>query len=691
MVVLTSVCALAAAINHINQGLKMSVKRLIYPPLSIILCVLLASPLFAQQATPDKEAIKSATEPAANVVLVGAEQETLKGLEQFLDGVVLGMFQAYQIPGISVSIVHGDKVALSKGYGYADVARTRSIDPAKTLFRAGSVSKPFTWTAVMQLVEQGLIDLDTDVNVYLEAFKIPETYDEPVTMRHILSHSAGFEDGALGYLFRKTKDDTIGLENWLIEFMPKRVRPPGEFTSYSNFSTALAGYIVAEVSGQSFESYVEDNIFTPLDMAHTTFHEPVPPTLAADQSDNFLRKKGDFINANFEFISDAGPAGAVSTTAADIANFMIAHLNEGAFMDARILNPETVRQMRTRLLVHHNAAPAFLFGFYEKFFNGRVTYGHGGDTIHFHSELSLLPSEKVGIFVTSNAPDGGVAVRHIVSAFFDEYFPLESGDPHPLAPNGLNEGGEAKVDKAVIEALSKYTGAYRYNRRSFSTWEKFLALQGDAVVSVSPDGALMLARPGVKPQKYAPLTDDGAFRSIDDPDQIIAFRVDQGKDRASHLFVSPTGAFERIAPLEAAQLHLAVLGFCLLAFVGVVIGALWGAPKWIAMPGKEKLARAVLFAGCLLSVGFVAVFVVTIAMLGDDLVYVGLPYGRVILSLPLAILVCAAVGIFFSITAWRDGYWSWLGRLRYSSVVVLLALFVAISGYWNLLGPWNIT
>ncbi|MEO0398534.1 MAG: serine hydrolase domain-containing protein [Pseudomonadota bacterium] len=241
---------------------------------------------------------------------IAPSTRTLPGLEAFFDGAVGALLKANDVPGVTISVVYDGEIAFVKGYGYADVARVKPVSGDTTLFRAASISKTFTWTAVMQLVEQGKLDLDTDVNEYLTQFQIPETYSKPVTLRHILSHTAGFEDGMIGYFFRRREKDLLSLPVALERFMPARVRAPGTYYAYSNWATSLAGLVIANQSGVDFDQYMEENIFEPLSMSHSTFREPVPAAIADGQSANFQREQGDYVDDGFEYIHDFGPAPA---------------------------------------------------------------------------------------------------------------------------------------------------------------------------------------------------------------------------------------------------------------------------------------------------------------------------------------------------------------------------------------------
>ncbi|NIV40235.1 MAG: serine hydrolase, partial [Anaerolineae bacterium] len=289
-------------------------------------------------------------------------------MEAFLDDFFEAKMAELHIPGAAIIVVRDGQVYLTKGYGYSDVARQTPVDPAKTAFRAGSVSKLFTWTAVMQVAERGLLDLDADVNRYLGAFQVPETFAQPVTMAHLLTHTAGFEHRWIGTMTR----DPGGLEplsKELAKAMPRRVEAPGVVHSYSNYGTGLAGHLVEQVSGLSFDQYVEENIFYPLGMDGTTFRQPVPEALAANLATGYTYADGTF-DAAAPIYEKMAPAGAVTLTPIDMAPFMIAHLHEGAYGDERILEPSTAQEMHRQQFTHHPDMPGMTYGFKERFING---------------------------------------------------------------------------------------------------------------------------------------------------------------------------------------------------------------------------------------------------------------------------------------------------------------------------------
>ncbi|HEY5731189.1 MAG TPA: serine hydrolase domain-containing protein, partial [Anaerolineales bacterium] len=308
-------------------------------------------------------------------------------LEAFLDDLMSAEMAENQIPGAMVAVVEDGRVLLAKGYGYGDMADQIPVDPERTLFRVGSVSKLFTWTAVMQLLEQDKVSLDTDVNEYLD-FTIPATFPEPITLRHLLSHTAGFEQKGTN-LWRLQAGQMVLLGDWVKDNLPARVFPAGEIAVYSNYGTTLAGYTVERVSGLSFDEYVERNIFVPLGMTRSTFRQPLPANLAADMATGYGATDA-YLEGTFEFVLDY-PAGALSGTATDMARFMIAHLQNGELDGQRILLEETARQMHSQLYTPDPRLESMAYGFFESTVNGQRILSHGGDTTLFHSGLYLLP------------------------------------------------------------------------------------------------------------------------------------------------------------------------------------------------------------------------------------------------------------------------------------------------------------
>ena len=359
------------------------------------LAALAALPLAAQGPLPAPTAKKvetaAATAPAAQTKPVTLDAADL---EAWMDGYLPYALERARIPGAVVVVVKDGQVVLQKGYGFADVAKRAPVLPETTMFRPGSVSKLLTWTAVMQQVEAGKIDLDKDVNAYLD-FKIPPYQGKPVTMRNIMTHTAGFEE-SVRHLISSDPKAVMTLKQQMPLALPERVFAPGTTPAYSNYATALAGYIVERVSGEPFDTYIENHIFTPLGMTHSTFRQPLPARLAPHMAKGYpdVTQKAK----PFEIVIP-GPAGSLSASGADMGKFMIAHLNDGA----GLLKPETAKMMHDFKAPGVGPLNSMALGFYEQWVNGQRAIAHGGDTVWFHSYLWLFPEDDIGVYVSMNS------------------------------------------------------------------------------------------------------------------------------------------------------------------------------------------------------------------------------------------------------------------------------------------------
>jgi CubicO group peptidase (beta-lactamase class C family) len=356
-----------------------------------------------------------------------ATELTAADAAAFFGGYFPAMLDREDIAGAVVILVKDGKVFFAHGYGYSDVEKKKPVSVDGTLFRPGSVSKLFTCTAVMQLVEQGKLDLDRDVNSYLD-FKIPATYSDPVTLRRIMTHTAGFEEWDKE-LFVSQASELEPLQVLLPGHLPARIFAPGTMPAYSNYAMTLAGYIVQRVSGEKFEDYIANKIYKALGMTHSTFVQPLPAELQPLMSQGYARASGK--SKDFEFVNGP-PADSMTTSAGDMARFMIAHLQDGRYGDAQILKPETARLMHTRAFGPVQELNGMALPFFQENQNGHRIIGHGGDTQYFHSHLSLILDANLGFFVSLNsAGRGETNVRGLLwNKFLDRYFP---GAP-PLPP-----------------------------------------------------------------------------------------------------------------------------------------------------------------------------------------------------------------------------------------------------------------
>jgi CubicO group peptidase (beta-lactamase class C family) len=445
-----------------------------------------------------------------------APQLTRADAEAWLDGFLPYALQRGDIAGAVVVVVKDGSVLLEKGYGYADVSKRTPVDPKRTLFRPGSVSKLFTWTAVMQLVEAGKLDLDRDINEYLD-FRIPPAFGKPITLRNVMTHTPGFEE-RLKNLFSVDSVHVEPFENFLKAWTPERIFPPGQVPAYSNYATTLAGYVVQRVSGEPFDDYIEHHIFTPLGMEHATFRQPLPDRLKADMAKGY-RLASDSAKP-FEIVV-AGPAGSLSASGEDMGRFMIAHLQNGQYGTAQILKPETAKLMHGTALTIIPRVNRMLLGFYETNRNGRRAIAHGGDTEVFHSDLHLFVDDGVGLFISMNSAgkEGatGVIRETLFEQFADRYLPGEEPD--------------GRVDpKTAMEHARLVAGTYDNSRRPESNFISLLGLLGHAKVKVNADTTIslsLLTGLNGKPKRWREV-EPFVWREVDGKN-LLSAKVENGK------------------------------------------------------------------------------------------------------------------------------------------------------------------
>lgn len=396
-------------------------------------------------------------------------------LRAFFDGLVPYAIKRDDIAGAGVVVVKDGKIIFSKGYGYANIDKRTPVNPDRTLFRPGSVSKLFTWTAVMQLVQAGKINLDADVNTYLD-FKIPPKYGKPITMRDLMTHTPGFEE-VVRDLFLDKPSQLYPLGKYVKEHVPGRIFPPGTTIAYSNYGAALAGYIVQRVSGEPFDDYVAKHIFKPLGMNDSTFKQPLPPNLAPLMAAGYTTASDDK-PAHFEIV-EAAPAGAASATVSDMAKFMIAYLQGGRYNGASILKPATIAQMLTLQVAPAPGMNGYDLGFYQENRNGETIVGHAGDTDVFHSDLHLLPKQHVGIYMTFNSAGARGAVENVRTQIFRDFLDRYYAYTPPK---------EATVKNPKRDA-ARVAGWYEASRRS-EHGLRFIYALGQTGVNARPDGTV---------------------------------------------------------------------------------------------------------------------------------------------------------------------------------------------------------
>lgn len=440
-------------------------------PTTFLRCSVAAATLLAAASVHDVKIPAHANDISENHA---STLSGLNGLDKFIDGVMAQQITSHEVAGAVVTIVHNNRTFLTKGYGFADVDDRVAVDPQNTLFRPGSVSKLFTWVALMQQIEAGRVALDADVNSYID-FSIPPFEGQPVLVRHLMSHSPGMSD--VSGISVSTIDELTSYGDWIKSHIPKRLWASGTEISYSNYGVALAGYIVEKVSDEPFADYVENHVFLPLGMTSTTFREPLPKALAPRMAKGYELEAGKMVAQPFELFSSIMPAGSGTSSASDMSRFIRALLNGGNLGSTRILKPGSVALLANSSIANTPGLPGMAHGFYEVRSSGPRLIGHGGNTGDFHSNLILAPEHDLGFFVSfTGGNKSSVGRTDLTNAIIGRLFP-QTPSTRVAAP----EGGTPP------------SGSFRANRRDYSQEPK---PEYDIQITVNGSNGISLTRFG---------------------------------------------------------------------------------------------------------------------------------------------------------------------------------------------------
>ena len=520
-------------------------------PLFAVLAALLVAATPAKQPpvaplpVPAADATPAPTSPQTTPQLTAAD------VGAWMDGNIPAALKAGKIAGAQVAVVKDGTVLFEKGYGYADVVAKIPMDPRRHLMRIGSTSKLLTWTAVMQQVEAGKIDLGADVNRYLDFRLSPP--GRAITMNDLMQHKGGFEEGLKDLLATDPK-----LLKTTERYLKENIRPflfaPGEAGAYSNYGVALAGYIVQRVSGEPFDAYVQRHITGPLGMARTTFVQPLPPALAPLMAKGYRTSDGP--PQPYELVETA-PAGSVAATADDMTRFMLAHLGGGTWNGVTMLRPETTRLMHTPAAAPAAGFDSMAHGFFHMSRNGTTVIGHGGDTIVFHTDLVLFPEKNVGLFVSFNSRGERDAVygarERLVDLFTDRYFPAPVP---PIAPAIAS----AKADAQGL------AGKYETSRRVETGFISLFYLLQQDTVTPNDDGTISVS--SIDGKRFREVA-EGLWREVDGTRQL---KVTQLDGRTTIIdSQNPVGVMQAVPLSRNSTVFQLILGVSVLVLLLTVI------------------------------------------------------------------------------------------------------------------------
>ncbi|MEY7847743.1 serine hydrolase domain-containing protein [Natrarchaeobius sp. A-rgal3] len=606
----------------------------------------------------------SASEPADSPI-EPAEPPTERDVQTFVDETLERTLAEHGAGGAVASVVHDGEIVALAGSGSDFFDDSTSADPEESPFRIGSIAKTITYTAAMQRIDRGGIDPHEDVTNHLECVSIREG-DEPITLAHLATHTAGFDVGAFG--IATDPDQLRPLADTLENPRPERLRPPGGVPSYTNYATGLTAQVVADETGCRFEEYVREEVFEPLEMSQSAF-EPLSdeylPNESGPDADAFASKVSHF--------SQVPPAGGMCSTAADVGQFIRAVLGDGSTDGGRILSPDAADALLEQWGTPHDALEGVGFGFWRQRRGETVVVGHGGGIGSFRGDLLLVPELDLGLFVASHSEQGVNAYQALdsfVEAFLDRFVPVEAPDIPPTGNADPDHAG-AYLDPTLLESD-------RYNT--------VLGL-GDAPperLEIDADGFLMT---GGDDHRWLEV-DSGVYRRADGAERLAIREI----DGETYLFrgSSPTTGYRKVATHERPTVHAALLGASLLVVVSGAVGwpvaAGWrryhGDDTDPSSPKSWTRARAVVGG----AVSFLALFGVGAAVLvATGGIFSPPTWLPAVLAIPALAAITTVLAVGFAARAWWDGHWSRSRRLHYTAVVCALVVVAWVLYRWNLL------
>ena len=591
-----------------------------------------------------------------------ASEVRVSNLEQFIDGVMAQAIVQGDTVGATVALVQDGRLLVSRGYGYADYTRGEPVQSRVTQFQIGSISKVWVWIAVLQLVEAGSLDLDRDINSYLDAFQIPDTMGDPITLRHLMTHSAGFEDQLFG-LFVSGPRQVGNLVDTLAATIPDRVSLPGSRVAYSNYGAGLAAHIVEQASGISFSDYVEQNIISPLDMSTASITQTQDNELMQTRSKGYVINSGEPQEQGALYIP-LGPAGAGAATGLDMAKFMVELLNP---RDTRVLSSASKAQLINGAYLHHPQVNGLTLGMFQSSRGDAAAVGHDGSTLVFNAQMVLWPDADMGLFVATNTLGSDDVGRRLVATVSNHL--------------GFDDRSDSL---SSVESAAGLSGTYISSRRNFSSASKLLGLLDTVTVTHDSDNEALVIKRVQGQQRYRGLT-DSVFQQVAGPTRAV-FKISGGAGQELYFSDLPPIAYIRATAMEMPVNNLLFMLFWLLVALSVLI--VWPVSafthKGHGRVEGQRFATVITYVGVLVAVLF---FVQVAALITTPLeVVLRLEAGLTpLLWLPVIVAVLTLIQFLQTYRVLVRGFW-WLSRrLHFVIVLLLQSALVYWFWYWNLL------
>ena len=598
-------------------------------------------------------------------------------IQEFADNFFKKNMNSYHIPGAVLVVVKDGRVILSKGYGYADLKNQVPVSPERTVFRVASISKLFTSTALLQLKDQNKLGFHEDINKYLKDINIENKYATPVTIHHLLTHTAGFDEKIFIGNWYKYSENIPFYENAKAN-IPPLIREPGLVTQYSNFGMQLAGCLVQDVSGEPFNNYMERHVLRPLKMNNSSFR------LTKDIINNMAQ--GYYYDGRYTsyrlhrfYGIPALPAAGLNATGLDMANFIIANLQRGQLGNTRILSEESVKEMHSQQFSNHPKLPGICYGFMEDFSFGQRLLEHGGWEPGFASELVLIPEENSGYFIAVNVSCYNSFLQDFKTHFMYKFYP----------PSASTVNNYKYIDSGGAD-LKKYEGVYSCNRVPQKSLGRIMSLlqSQELVVKKSGSNFLSIGASGSEGEKYYQIGPN-KFKKLQGKGT-VAFRQ-ESDGTVSYLFVehSPSVAYSRLRPHETRGFHLKLLSIiAAVLLTGVFAGLLSFLTEII-----DKLTRQLrnlFFLLCSINILYLVLILVSLypRIMDINSIILKLPAGAIVLLyayLGTIPLTCWAVSLL--IYCAKAGKLNIFQTIYYSIIAAACTSLLIFLHYWATLGP----
>ncbi|MEZ5462284.1 serine hydrolase [Dokdonella sp.] len=653
----------------------------------MLACVLIAL-LLSTRVAPAIDTIAPATaEPVEQDAPADLPPEPVRAIDTldlaaYVDGLVDAAMQSDHLAGVTVAIVDRQGPLLLRGYGIAAQSPRKGVDPKSSLFRIGSISKTFTYLLALQMVDDGRLEINAPVNNYLPPdLQLPDDGLAPVLVRHLFTHTAGYEDSAMGHLFVKNPEDVSSLQEYVRLHRPARVRQPGTHAVYSNYSLALLGVILEQVSGKSFETLVESRLLQPTGMQHTTFREPLgkdDPRNAGTAfeglwSEGFKRGGGGYSAQTFEHIAHIAPVGGASSTASDMGRYMRMLLDAGSIDGAQILAPSVLERIySTPQFRNAPEVTGFSWGFFASRIGSLDLYGHGGATLWFHSSMQLIPELGLGVFISTNTETGRRFAGEFPGLVLQRYFPEARSEPPTTAPETLD--------------ASRFIGSYNSERSNYSSIEK-LFLSSTLQVAAAPDGALVISGEG-STSRYVP-DGDLSFREAEGPGY-ITFLVDADNRIVGFANAKGHVVYDRVRPWDVLPTAVNVLGVIGIIALFVLTGAWLRRKRRIRDQPRARFSARWLYFTAFLWIVILGAGLTLIEADNTELFYdFPSPIVRFIAWAAVPVILASLISVYLLGSAWKAKDWGFWRKLRHTLAVLAFSIGAFLLWNWNLL-PWKL-